>query len=138
MPSAHQLLIHKALQIKEELEADPTRLRSFDQQTQSYARYNLVNRILILLEMPTATDVATYKGWQAQGRQVRKGEHGIKINAPMTRKKKDGQEGEGAKAEPQDSDERGELAGYRQMSVFDISQTDERAEAAHGEIEEVA
>jgi antirestriction protein ArdC len=46
--------------------------------------YSLGNQLLIALQNPDATRVAGYETWKALGRQVRKGQHGIAILAPMT------------------------------------------------------
>jgi hypothetical protein len=46
------------------------------------------NCILIATQRPDATQVAGFKAWQQLGRQVRKGEHGIRIMAPMVVKQR--------------------------------------------------
>src|SRR5215211_7674236 len=46
--------------------------------------YSWRNCLLIMTQMPTATQVAGYRTWQGMGRQVRKGEHGIAVIAPVT------------------------------------------------------
>ncbi|MDF1598137.1 MAG: ArdC-like ssDNA-binding domain-containing protein, partial [Acidimicrobiia bacterium] len=58
--------------------------------------------------------VAGYRMWQRLGRQVRRGEHGLQILAPVI-----------AKVTPQndDEDER-RVVGFRVVRVFDIAQTD--------------
>lgn len=73
--------------------------------------YSFFNSLLILTQLPTATLVSGYRKWQEMGRQVRKGERGIRILAPMLRK------------DP-DNPEQKILTGFREVSVFDISQTD--------------
>jgi len=55
------------------------------------------------------TRPAGYRAWQALDRQVRKGEKGLKIFAPMTRK---------------DDDDNVMVFGFKLATVFDISQTD--------------
>jgi hypothetical protein len=47
-------------------------------------RYSLNNVLLILAQRPDATQVAGYRTWQTLGYQVRRGETGISILAPMT------------------------------------------------------
>ena len=61
-------------------------------------------------------NVFTYNAWRAKGRQVRKGEHGVRVATmvEMTGKSEDGKEPESW------------LAG-RTTTVFHISQTDEAA-----------
>src|SRR5258708_7219135 len=44
--------------------------------------YSFANVCLIVSQRPDASRVAGYKTWQRLGRQVRKGEHGIRILAP--------------------------------------------------------
>lgn len=74
--------------------------------------YSWNNRILIYYQRPDATLLKGYRAWQQVGRQVRKGERGIAIFAPMTRK------------EVKDGKERQVVSGFRIVKVFDISQTD--------------
>ena len=68
------------------------------------------NACLVALQLPSATILGGYRQWQAAGRQVRKGEHGLMIWAP--RMKKDADTG----------DE--ERAGFIPINLFDVSQTD--------------
>lgn len=75
-----------------------------------FHRYSFGNVMLIAFQRPEASRVAGYKAWQALGRQVRKGEKGIRILAPMIRKDK----------ETGDS----ECFGFKCVSVFDVAQTD--------------
>jgi hypothetical protein len=53
-----------------------------------FHHYSRANQMLILMQMPTATHVASYKRWQELGFQVAKGETGIRILAPSIRKAK--------------------------------------------------
>ena len=98
---------------------------------QRFHTYSLCNTLLIAQQMPSATQVAGYKVWQSLGRQVRKGEHGIRIMAPMTVKRskdraagqawaKDGYRPRAAAAD----NETETLTLFRAVSVFDVSQTD--------------
>ena len=81
--------------------------------------YSLNNCLLIAAQYPTATAVAGYRAWQQNfGRQVRKGEKGIKILAPCK-----------YKVETEEKDENGdpklmELTGFRVVSVFALEQTE--------------
>ena len=79
-----------------------------------FRQYSFNNTILILLQCPAATHVASYKKWLEMGRQVRKGEKSLGIFAPMTRKREDKASGE----------TRTYVSGFRLVPVFDISQTD--------------
>ncbi len=77
-----------------------------------FYRYSFNNCLLIYLQCPTATYVAGYKTWQQLGRQVRKGEKGIAILAPIVKKlEENGQEEK-------------RLVGFKSASVFDVQQTD--------------
>jgi antirestriction protein ArdC len=76
--------------------------------------YSFSNSILIAAQRPDATQVAGYRTWNALGRQVRKGEHGIRILAPCVRKTEDVHTGE----------RRPRVIGFRSVCVFDVSQTD--------------
>jgi hypothetical protein len=61
----------------------------------------------------TPTQVAGYRAWQKLGRQVRRGERGIQILAPVTRIAEDRDDG---------GEER-VVVGFRVVHVFDVSQT---------------
>lgn len=78
--------------------------------------YSFGNVMLIVSQRPGATHVAGYRAWQKLGRQVRKGERGITIMAPMLFKPKD--------ADAKDEDA---FLRFRAVAVFDISQTDGEA-----------
>ena len=52
----------------------------------AFPRYSLSNQCLILAQKPTATWVKGYRAWQDAGYQVRKGEKGIAIWAPTTKR----------------------------------------------------
>lgn len=56
----------------------------------------------------TVEKLASYKNWQKMGRQVQYGEKGLKILAPLIKK----------------NDEEEDCYGFRQVTVFDISQTE--------------
>ena len=80
-----------------------------------FHHYSANNCLLVLMQRPDATRVAGYRKWQQLGRQVRKGEKGIKILAPISRKVAEDEEtGEAVRA----------LVGFKTATVFDVSQTD--------------
>ena len=99
-----------------------------------FHRYSLNNIILIQQQCPHATHVAGFTKWKNEfGRNVRKGEKGIKILAPTPVKKKI----EMTKIDPDTQmpakDENGndiveeqeiKLPFFKVVSVFDVSQTD--------------
>jgi antirestriction protein ArdC len=78
-----------------------------------FHRYSLNNVILIHTQRPDATRVAGFRLWQSLGRQVRKGEKGIAILAPVVRKVEE-DSGEQSRA----------VVGFRCAHVFDVAQTD--------------
>jgi antirestriction protein ArdC len=78
-----------------------------------FRQYSFNNTMLILIQCPSATHVASYKKWVEMGRQVRKGEKSLGIFAPMMRKRTES-----------DGTERSYISGFRIVPVFDISQTE--------------
>ena len=80
--------------------------------------YSANNVFLIMLQRPDASQVAGYRTWQSVGRQVRKGEKGISILAPIVRKITVTDEETGEDVTLQS------LASFRVVHVFDVSQTD--------------
>jgi antirestriction protein ArdC len=75
-----------------------------------FHKYSASNQLMIYMQNPDATQVAGFRQWQGMGRQVQKGEKGIKIFAPMTARDK---------VDP----DKMKLIGFKLVSVFDISQT---------------
>lgn len=86
------------------------------------SRYSLGNTLLIAMQRPDATTVAGYGAWRKAGRQVRKGEHGIAILAPLVRRRTD----DNTDTTTGDTDQRGRngVFAFKSVAVFDISQTD--------------
>ena len=91
------------------------------------AGYSFGNSLLIMLQDPQATHVAGYQAFKAMGRQVRRGETGIKVLAPITRR------------EPRLDDTgrpqrdahgrtlyRTHVVATKPVTVFDVRQTDGR------------
>lgn len=86
-----------------------------------FHNYSWGNALLILMQCPDATQVAGYHTWKSVGRQVRRGEHGIAILAPIVRR-----------VRIEDEDETGRVlvghpTAFRIARVFDIAQTDGEA-----------
>ena len=81
-----------------------------------FHRYSWSNVMLIDMQMPGATQVAGFHTWRQMKRWVRKGESGIAILAPMTRRKKE--------VGPGNDDDQDAITGFRTVHVFDVSQTD--------------
>src|SRR6266542_6747798 len=96
--------------------------------------YSLGNQLLIALQDPDATRVAGYEAWKALGRQVRKGERGIAILAPMTFTRRttnatgaDGQAIANTAESGSAQGDQGEVqtfTRFKVVHVFDIDQTD--------------
>lgn len=83
-----------------------------------FSKYSLSNQLLIFAQRPDATQVMGYRAWQKAGHQVRKGEHGIAIYAPMrfaTRTSDD---------ELDESPSTAPRLGFRIAYVFDVTQVD--------------
>jgi len=107
-----------------------------------FRTYSANNVLLIAAQAPEATRVAGYRVWQGLNRQVRRGERGIVILAPIRRRDPaadtDSAAADGpdqtttapgspaAAAESGDQAGRGPrvLAGFTTATVFDVSQTD--------------
>jgi antirestriction protein ArdC len=87
--------------------------------------YSWRNCLLILQQKPDATRVAGYRTWQSLGRQVRRGEPGIAVLAPVTypRDEPDGDQTE-ERAAVDDQARGRQLRGWKVEHVFDVSQTD--------------
>ncbi len=86
-----------------------------------FRRYSLNNRMLIWIQCPTATYVASYKTWQELGYQVRKGETGLSIFAPSSRKVT---EEEANTAGHPEIAGQSRVVGFRIVKTFDRSQVD--------------
>lgn len=87
-------------------------------------KYSLNNTILIYLQKPKATFLAGYSKFrEIYGHQVKQGEKGIKIFAPIIRKKKDTALLEEDLEKIQEEKEEKTIVGYRMVKIFDISQT---------------
>ena len=76
--------------------------------------FSFSNVLLITAQRPDATLVNSYRRWQALGRQVRKGEQGIRIFVPYKR----------ADIDPDTGDVLGRVTGFGVASVFEVAQTE--------------
>ncbi|MDO4807047.1 MAG: ArdC family protein [Coriobacteriales bacterium] len=87
--------------------------------------YSLNNTMLIAMQMPEATRVASYRSWQRDfGRHVKKGEHGIEVLVPMVVKSRLGDPEETPRDDAEEAAERRRLVGFKVGHVFDVSQTE--------------
>ena len=132
----------KVKEITDKLEAgikelmDSDKFKEYLKCLSKFHNYSLGNTILIALQKPDATLVAGYTAWKNQfGRQVQKGEQGIRILAPTPYKRKmevdviDPSTGQ-ARMNP-DGTKATELKeimvpAFKVVNVFDVSQTDGR------------
>lgn len=113
---------------------DSEKYKQYLQTMSRFHRYSLNNQMLIHMQNPNATLVAGFNKWRDQfGRNVIKGQKGIKIIAPTPFKKKI----EETKLDPDTKlpmlDDKGneikvekeiQIPMYRVVSVFDVSQTE--------------
>jgi antirestriction protein ArdC len=94
-------------------------LVSYLEMLSRFHHYSFQNCMLIALQSPGARFVAGFRRWKQLGRQVKKGERGIGILAPLVyRNDNDGEE-------PGDNNQdRRVLRGFKVVHVFDVSQTE--------------
>lgn len=84
---------------------------------ESFHTYSLGNLLVILAQCPEASHVAGYRTWQNLGRQVRKGERGIRIFG--------GRDVKTTVEDEKTGDEKEERrVRFFPVSVFDLAQTD--------------
>ena len=132
--------------IKELFESE--RYMKYLQTMSRFHHYSVNNQVLIHMQMPNATLVASYNKWHTLGRHVKKNEKGLKIIAPKPFKKKI----EEMRLDPDTRlpvlDREGktvmeekevEIPKYGPKSVFDVSQTEGRplphlAADLHGDV----
>lgn len=99
--------------------ADGDRWMSMLRASGTFRNYSFRNMMLLAQQAEergmTLTAVAGFTAWRDLGRSVRKGEHGLAIFAPLTRK-----------ADPEQGQPVGArvMYGVRVVHVFDIAQTD--------------
>jgi antirestriction protein ArdC len=111
--------VHATADARERLEeavermADSETFTAWLRARATFHDYSFGNVCLIVSQRHDATQVAGYRAWQHLGRQVRRGEHGIRILAPCR-----------VKATDERGDDGYRVVGFRCVSVFDISQTD--------------
>lgn len=118
--------------IKELFQSD--KYKEYLQTMSRFHRYSVNNQILIHMQKPNATHVASFSRWRDQfGRNVKRGEKGIKIIAPTPYKKKI----EETKLDPDTKlpmlDDNGDVIKvekevqipmFRVVYTFDVSQTE--------------
>ena len=94
------------------------RLRRYLAMLARFHRYSLGNVLLIGWQRPDATRVAGFCTWKKLGRRVKRGERGIRILAPVVRRRRRPCDDVGEEPE--------EVATFRSVCVFDVAQTEGR------------
>jgi N-terminal domain of anti-restriction factor ArdC len=89
--------------------------------TNGLARYSFGNQLLIAMQRPDATYVAGFRAFLELNRCVRKGEHAIRILAPMSVRDRVKHASE---AETTTNGNEPRRTVFRAVPVFDVSQTD--------------
>ena len=84
---------------------------------QSFHTYSFRNALLILAQCPHASQIAGYRKWQEHGRQVRKGQKGIKILGYSRKKVTETDSETGEESERY-------ISRFPVLTVFDVSQTE--------------
>lgn len=84
-----------------------------------FHKYSINNTIMILMQRPDASNIASFQTWKKLGRNINKGEKGIKVLVPIPYKYEKEVENKSGDMETV------ELSGtfFRIGNVFDISQT---------------
>lgn len=113
---------------------DSSQYKEYLRVMSKFYNYSFNNVLLIAMQKPDASLVAGFSAWKNHfGRYVKKGEKGIKILAPISRKVKiEEKQEDGAKAnmaetaENQEKEEKTKkvITGFKVVSVFDVSQTE--------------
>ena len=109
------------------------RWKEYLQFSLKFHRYSFFNMMLIMLQRPDATNVASFNTWKSMGRHVKKGEHGIEIFVPLLARSHSKEEHLATKEEASSEHSLEEegwqcsgkvLVGFKMGHVFDVSQTD--------------
>lgn len=118
--------------IKELFESD--KYKQYLTTMSRFHRYSVNNQMLIYMQMPNATHVAGFNKWHDQfGRNVMKGQRGIKIIAPTPFKKKIEKEKLDpdtklpvldADGKPVTEEKEISIPMFKPVTVFDVSQTE--------------
>jgi len=93
-------------------------IENFMQHMSKFHQYSFHNQVLIWVQNQEATQVAGYNRWEEMGRQVRKGEKGMDILAPVIIKAKEKDQITGEETTKEI------MKGFRAVKVFDLAQTE--------------
>ncbi|SDL93152.1 ArdC-like ssDNA-binding domain-containing protein [Microbacterium azadirachtae] len=113
---AHAEALHAAIIEQVQQLTESGQWQRFLDFARSFHQYSLNNVLLILAQRPDATMVAGYRQWQNKGRQVRKGETGIRIFGHSTKNLPN--------AEDDPSEDQRAVHYFPVLTVFDIAQTE--------------
>jgi antirestriction protein ArdC len=117
--TAQELIAANIKALIEQLEAgNSDALTAYLDAMSRFHRYSFGNVLSIARQRPGATRVCGFHAWRQLGRNVKKGERGIRILAPIITKRRQKDERD------KDTPSRPMLAGFRNAYVFDVSQTD--------------
>ena len=104
---------------------DPQAWQAWLKFSSQFHRYSFGNALLIMLQDPQATHVAGYQAFKSMGRQVRRGETGIKVLAPITRHEpRLDNAGQPVRDDQGRVLQRTHVVATKPVTVFDIRQTD--------------
>ena len=104
---------------------DPQAWQAWLKFSSQFHRYSFGNSLLIMLQDPQATHVAGYQAFKAMGRQVRRGETGIKVLAPITRREpRLDDAGQLVRDDQGRPVNRTQVVATKPVTVFDVRQTD--------------
>ena len=109
--------LHETITAKVDALTDSEQWAAYLTAASAFHSYSFNNVLLIMAQLPYATQVAGFRKWQEQGRQVRKGEKAIRIFGYSSRTV--------TEIDPATGEEsKRKVPTYPVLSVFDISQTD--------------
>ena len=104
---------------------DPQAWQAWLKFSSQFHSYSFGNSLLIMLQDPQATHVAGYQAFKAMGRQVRRGETGIKVLAPITRREpRLDDAGQPVRDDQGRVVHRTHVVATKPVTVFDVRQTD--------------
>lgn len=109
----------------QQLTDDPTQWQKWADTQAQFHRYSPANALLIMSQRPDATMVAGFKTWQSLDRYVKRGEHGLTVLAPVTKKVGEEAQRDDTSSSPDTSSAAPRtIVTFRPATVFDIAQTD--------------
>jgi hypothetical protein len=107
-------LTEKLDELADNICQDPDEILKFLKKwNNGFHNYSFNNIILAWIQKPDFSLLAGYHAWKKRNRQVKKGEHAIRILAPLHKKIID-----------DDGEETYKLTGFLPVPVFDVSQTE--------------